>query len=108
MEEKSCHLLERQIENSQIILSSLFLEEEFDELAAKGTTVKRVIIFLDKLENESHERNADQVLIPYKEYHALHELYSERPLQKAALQKKHAKLVHNLNRVLNLEVKKKT
>lgn len=99
-------LLNNQIENSQIIRDNFFLEEEFNELADEGAALKRVINFLDKLEKECHERRADNVLIPYKEYHALHEMLSERPWEKAVLQEKHAKIVRKLERVFGLQAKK--
>lgn len=99
-------LLSNQIEKGQIITDNLFLVDEYNELADKGATLKRVINFLDKLERESHERNADNVLIPYKEYHALHELLLEYPEEKANLQEEYAKLVHRLMSIFNFKAKK--
>lgn len=104
---KRVSLLERQIENSQIIRDNLFLEEEFNKLADEGATLKCVINFLDKLEQEGHKRSSDNVLIPYKEYHALHEMLSERPWKKAILQEKHTKIIYKLERVFNFEEKRK-
>ena len=80
---KHSYLLEQQIEKGQIIRENLFLVEEFDSLADEGATLKRVINFLNKLEGEKHERYSDgSVLIPYEEYHALHEMLSENPRRK--------------------------
>lgn len=100
-------LLSNQIEKSQIILDNLFLVDKYNKLADRGGTLKRVINFLDKLESESHERNADGVLVPYKEYHALHELLSERPWEKADLQEEYYKLLQKFMRIANFETKKK-
>lgn len=100
-------LLENQIERSQIIRDNFFLEEEFNELADKGATLKRVINFLDKLEDESHERCADNVLIPYNEYHALHDMLSEHPGTKAILHKGHDRIIRKLERVFGFQEKKK-
>ena len=105
---KRAHLLEQQIEKGQIIRENLFLVEEFDSLADEGATLKRVIDFLDKLENERHEKYSDDsVLIPYEEYHALHEMLLENPWEKAILKEKHMKIVHKLERVFNFEARKK-
>lgn len=100
-------LLSNQIEKGQIILDNLFCVDDFNKLADQGSTLKRVLNFLDKLESESHERSADNVLVPYKEYHALHELLLERPWEKVDLQEEHAKLVQKFMRIANFEARKK-
>lgn len=105
--EKWSKLLETQIEKGQTILDNLFRVDEFNKLADQGGTLKSVLNFLDKLESESHERNADNVLVPYKEYHALHELLLERPWAKADLQKEYAELVQEFMRIANFESRKK-
>lgn len=105
---KYTQLLKEQIENVQIVWNNVFLgAEEIDRLTDEGATLKRVINFLDKLESESHERNGDKVLIPDKEYHALHIMLSKRPWEKAKLKEKHDKIVHKWYRAANLESRKK-
>lgn len=100
-------LLENQIEKGQIILDNLFLVDKYNKLAEQGAMLKTVLNFLDKLESESHERNDDNVLVPYKEYHALHGLLSECPWEKARLQDEHTKLVDEFMRIFNFKDRKK-
>lgn len=104
---KHSALSSAQIEKGQIILDNLFCVEEFNELAERGGIIKTVINFLEKLETESHDRHSEEVLVPYKEYHALHKLLSARPWVKAELQEEHAKLVDRFMRIANFEARKK-
>lgn len=99
-------ILDNKIENNSIILKNFFAQEEYEKLIA-GPSYKRAIDFLDKLENESHERCSDGVLIPYEEYHALHKLFLERPKVRETLQKKHDELADKLNRISRLTLTKK-
>lgn len=105
---KRPQFLENQIVKGQIIRDNFMPVEEFDKLADQGATLKRAINFLDKLTTESHDRCSDNdvVLVPYKEYHALHELLLENPREKESLEEKHAKMVHRLERIFSRQVKK--
>lgn len=103
---KYSYLLSEQIKNGDIILRSFYPREEYDKLISEGTTLKRAINFLDKLEDEGHESDSDNVLIPYKEYHALHELLSKKPKVKIDLEKKHREIVKKIWRIVNKKAKR--
>lgn len=105
---KRSHLLEQQIEKGQIIRDNLFRVKEFNSLTDEGSTLKRVISFLDKLEDERHKRGSgDDVLIPYEEYHALHEMILKNPWEKTTLKERYMEIVQKLERIFNFEAKKK-
>lgn len=91
-------------ENWKIIFDDLCdgYVEKLDELCDKGGRLTRTIKFLDKLEAESHVKCSEGVLIPYDEYHALHEMLSEDPSLKGTLREKRDKIfteVINLRRI---------
>ncbi len=100
---KRGQLLDAQIKCGQIIRDHFMPVEKFEELTAKGAKLKQALAFLDKLETESHDKCADSndVVIPYAEYHALHELLLEHPEKKARLRKKHAKISEQIIRIFN-------
>lgn len=105
--EKRASLLEKQIAYGQVIRDHFTPVEDFERLTDQGATLKRALNFLDKLETESHDRcSEDAVLVPYEEYHALHELLSENPWEKGILRENHAKIVTKLERILSGQDKK--